>query len=184
MRLVTFPFRVTYLLVRALVKLLVAILRIVLVLTWRLLKVLTRIVYEVVKATLWSAPRGIFSLIRRLFAPGRSRKLRLATAAVVVAATAVGSHFLFLSYVDAETCEFLARPTATLYIDGKLASESIPPIHREKLRVGEHFVQFVGPDGEYHEVTIDVVKGSPTRWFMNFVDGRVVPRPTAEDGEE
>jgi hypothetical protein len=67
---------------------------------------------------------------------------------------------------DEEVCEFLARPEATLYIDGELVSDRTPPLYRTALAVGEHEVRFVAPDGTAGERTIRVRKGRRRRWVM------------------
>ncbi len=77
---------------------------------------------------------------------------------------------------EKEVCEFLARPAAKLFIDGKLASEEVPPIYRTQLELGEHTIRFVSPENRTNEKRIDVVKGLPTRWFMNWAEGRVDER--------
>ena len=82
-----------------------------------------------------------------------------------------------------EVCEFLARPAAKLFIDGKLASEEVPPIYRTQLELGEHTIRFVSPGNRTHEIRIDVVKALPTQWFMNFVEGRVDERPLSSEKE-
>ncbi len=75
-----------------------------------------------------------------------------------------------------EICEFLARPAARLYIDGKLVSKEIPPIFRTELAIGEHTVRFVSVTNRTRELRIQVVEGSPTRWVMNWVENRVGQR--------
>lgn len=77
---------------------------------------------------------------------------------------------------EKEVCEFLARPVAKLFIDGKLASEEVPPIYRTQLELGEHTIRFVSPENRTNEMRIDVVKDLPTRWFMNWAEGRVDER--------
>ena len=74
-------------------------------------------------------------------------------------------------------CEFLARPAARLFIDGKLASEEVPPIYRTELEIGEHIIRFVSPANRTKELRIDVVKNLPTRWLMNWVEHHVDERP-------
>lgn len=83
-----------------------------------------------------------------------------------------------------ETCEFLARPAAKLYIDGALASQEVPPIHRTRLELGEHTVRFVSPENRMHQATIVVVRGRPMQWFMNFVTGELAERSLISEREE
>ena len=80
-------------------------------------------------------------------------------------------------------CEFLARPAARLFIDGKLASEEVPPIYRTQLELGEHTIRFVSPGNRTNEIRINVVKHLPTQWFMNFFEGRVDERPLSSEKE-
>jgi len=78
-----------------------------------------------------------------------------------------------------EFCEFLARPAAKLYIDGKLVAKEVPPIHSTQLKVGEHTIRFVSPSNKEHKTTIKVAKGRQVQWFMNFVEGRIYERHIA-----
>ncbi len=80
-----------------------------------------------------------------------------------------------------EVCEFLARPAARLFIDGKLASEEVPPIYRTELEIGEHIIRFVSTANRTNEIRIDVVEDLPTRWFMNWVEDQVDERPLQSD---
>jgi hypothetical protein len=82
-----------------------------------------------------------------------------------------------------EICEFLARPAAKLFIDGKQVAEEIPPVYRLPLPTGRHAVRFEGPGGVAHEMTINVVAGNPRQWFVNLVDGKVrVRKPLTVGG--
>ena len=83
-----------------------------------------------------------------------------------------------------ESCEFLARPAARLYIDGKLASKEVPPIHRVRLDVGRHTVRFVSPENRTHKASFVVVRGKPTQWFMNFIDNKLDERSLISEREE
>lgn len=78
-----------------------------------------------------------------------------------------------------EVCEFLARPATRLYIDGQLVSAEIPPIYRTELAVGGHTVHFVSATNRTHELRVHVVAGSPSRWFMNWIENRVDRRSLA-----
>ena len=103
-------------------------------------------------------------------------ELAAAFAEVVSRARAAGSAS------EEETCEFLASPAARLYVDGELASGEVPPLYRTALPVGEHTVRFVSPSGLSREITIQVAKGRPEQWFMDFADGEVHRRAPASTG--
>jgi hypothetical protein len=123
-------------------------------------------------------PRRLRERFRKLVP---SRKTRLAVASGSAAAVLAVATFLLWPESEPalakqpgkEYCEFLARPAARLYIDGKLVAEEIPPIHRVQLDVGKHHIRFVSPDSRAHETEIEVVDGKPVRWLMNFVDNRL-----------
>lgn len=135
----------------------------------------------------------------RKLPPARRRRVLVASALIVLAlpvagyfwydrlaamgASAVRSITLGWSAISAEEkeeIEFVASRAASLYIDGELVSEEIPPPYRVMLPVGEHTVRFRGLDGSTHEISIDVVAGRPEQWSMIFADGEVLRRSMAE----
>lgn len=144
---------------------------------------------------LWSIPSRIYHAFRRI----KSNKLR--RAAALGAGLLIGIGVFFLWPVAKESvsavgptrngagtespstnqvmCEFFARPAAKLFIDGEIASPEVPPIFRTPLEVGEHSIRFVSPDGRSREETIEVRKGEPTQWFMNFINDSLDERELA-----
>lgn len=160
-------------------------------------KILARGVFLLLRAVFWQAPRAFFAAMGRSYRklpPRRRRRVKLGGAlatVILLAASLVWYEALWPTYFladrpwvppvapvpseDEEACEFFARASARLYIDGEFVSEEIPPIYRTVLPVGDHKVRFESTEGktkgEVREITIDVVKGKPARWVMNFVKG-------------
>ena len=118
-----------------------------------------------------------------LYHKSLSKRARYATSLSVFVLAATGAGVFIWLHSRTEVCEFLARPSARLYIDRQFVSEEIPPIYRAKLRIGKHFVRFIGPEDVPHETTIDVTKGHPTLWVMNFIEGRLHTRVQNRDEE-
>jgi hypothetical protein len=172
---------------------------------WWPFRTLARGVFLLLRAVLWQAPRFFFAVMGRSYRklpPRRRRRVKLGgalAAVILLAASLVWYESVWPTFFladrpwlppvvpvpsgDEEVCEFLARPGATLYIDGGFVSEEIPPIYRTVLAVGDHKVRFEntdpGTEDEAHETTIDVVKGKPARWVMNFVKGTLDRRAAA-----
>ena len=140
---------------------------------WSGPKFLGKIIWGLGKLTVWKIPCYAYRNYRGI----KSKKLRRATALGAVLLIGVGAFFLWPALeqgISADTgkeaCEFLARPAARLYVDGKLESQEVPPIFRIRLATGRHTVRFVSPENRSHEASIVVVRGKPTQWFMNFIN--------------
>jgi hypothetical protein len=130
--------------------------------------------------SVWKSYRGI-----------RSTRVRRAVALGVGILIGAGAFFVWpaadrevAADPAQETCEFLARPAARLYIDEALVSKEVPPIHRTRLAAGEHTVRFISPDNRAHQARILVVRGRPTQWFMNFVTGELAERSLISERSE
>ncbi len=154
---------------------------------WSGLKFLTKVIWNTVKFTIWTIPRCAYRAFRGI----KSKRLRRATALGAVLLIGVGAFFLWPALEkqlsadsSRETCEFLARPAAKLYVDGELVSQEVPPIYRTRLEAGRHAVRFVSPKNRSHEASIVVVKGKPTQWFMNFINDTLDERPLISEKEE
>ncbi len=154
---------------------------------WAGLKFLGKVIWKLGTFTVWKIPRHAYRTFRGI----KSRKLRRAVALGVVLLIGVGAFFLWPALepqlaadTRRESCEFLARPAARLYIDGKLMSQEIPPIYRTRLEAGRHAVRFVSPKNRSHEASIVVVKGKPTQWFMNFINDELDERSLISEREE
>ena len=138
------------------------------------------------KLALWKLPKIAYRRYRGI----RSTKVRRAVALAALLVIGVAVFFVWSSptkglWWNKEMCEFLARPAAKLYIDGELASEEVPPIYRTQLEPGKHAIRFVSPEDRSHEVSIEVIKGQPTQWFMNFVEDQIYQRsPNSEKGTQ
>ena len=159
----------------------------IVLIVWSGLKFLGKVIWELGKLTVWKIPSHAYGTYRGI----KSRKVRRGVALGGVLLIGVGAFFLWPApgqEVSAdsgqETCEFLARPAARLYIDGKLASQELPPIHRTRLDVGRHSVRFVSPKNRSHEASIVVVRGKPTQWFMNFINDTLDMRSLISEKEE
>ncbi len=154
---------------------------------WSGFKFLFKVIWNIVKFTIWTIPRCAYRAFRGI----KSKRLRRATALGAVLLIGVGAFFLWPALEkqlsadsSRETCEFLARPAAKLYVDGELVSQEVPPIYRTRLEAGRHAVRFVSPKNRSHEASIVVVKGKPTQWFMNFINDKLDERSLIPEREK
>ncbi len=171
---------------------------------WWVVKTLARGSYYTVRAIFWRGPKRFVvatrKRYRRLSRPWR-RRVVISAALIVVASGAGAGGWVYLGgpaeFLRAawlpwnpaglpgpneETCEFLARPAAKLYIDGEFVAGEIPPRYRTALAVGRHEIEFVDSDGQRHRKTIRVVKGRPMRWYLG-ADGGIGSRKIPPEDE-
>ncbi len=175
---------------------------------WWCLRFSCRIIYGLCKVPLWTIPKYAYQRYRRI--SSRKMRLSIAISTLLVTGVGAFFIWPELEQMNfsewkrdvqsepggdvrsepaleaqseprTEVCEFLARPAARLFIDGKLASEEVPPIYRTELEIGEHIIRFVSPTNRTKELRIDVVKNLPTRWLMNWVEDHVDERPLNSD---
>ena len=144
------------------------------------LKTLLAPVVGIPRAVFWNLPKAAYARYQRI----RSVAVRHAIDSVALLGIVASVLFVYRVVENTERCEFLARPAAKLFIDDVLVSGEIPPIYRTRLGTGPHTLRFVSPRNRTHEVRIEVVKGRPIRWVMNFVKGRMDELPLNSEGKK
>ena len=191
-----------WLVAKALARLLFTVAKWLLIGLWWLVKLLARGFCLFARTFFWQIPgwgcRKMAESYRKL--PPARRRRALVASAFIVLALPVAGYFWYdrLAAVGASVVrsltpdwstdsaeekveiEFVASRASSLYIDGELVSEKIPPPCRVMLPVGAHTVRFCGSDGSTREISIDVVAGRPEQWSMVFADGKVLRRSMAE----